>query len=136
MKTIRIKAVVAGLLTDIVGGVAVGIVLGVLIAILASHDGDTSPAHLIALRANLFIKVAGLFGTTFFTVLGGYVAARLSMPDWLSNSAAVGLISLLLGILLAVLQPGVTPLWKLFLGLLATVPAALIGGRFAMRSRY
>jgi hypothetical protein len=132
MRTIRVKAIAVGLLIDIVGGFSVGIVLSLFIAILASNDKDTSTAHLLAINANFYIKLVGLVGTLCFTALGGYVAARLSMPDWRSNSVAVGVISLLLGILLALWQPGITPQWKLILGLLATVPSAFIGGRFAL----
>ncbi len=37
----------------------------------------------------------------------------------------------LLGITLAILKPGITPMWKLVAGLVLTLPAAYAGGRFS-----
>lgn len=133
LKSIKIKAVAVGLLTDIVGSVAVGVALAVFIAVVASNSGDTSPEHLVGLRANTYLKLIGLLGTTFFTGFGGYIAARLSLPNGFSNSLAVGLLSILLGLVLAVSTPGTTPIWKLLFGLILTVPAALAGGIIATR---
>jgi hypothetical protein len=127
----KAKAVIVGLLVDVVGSVVVGIILGVLVAIIAIIKGGASPESLGALRANVLVKAVGLVGTTCFTALGGYVAARLSKPNEMKNAVAVGVLSLLLAIGLAAVMPGITPRWKLIAGLIVTVPAAFIGGRIA-----
>ena len=127
----KAKAIIVGLLVDVIGSVVVGIVLGVVVAVVAVAKGGASPEALGALRANVFVKGFGLIGTTFFTALGGYIAARLSKPNGIRNAVAVGVLSLLLGIALAALMPGVTPRWKLIAGLVVTVPAAFFGGRIA-----
>jgi hypothetical protein len=130
-KNIRIKAVAAGLLTDIVGSTAVGFVIAIYIVVIASKSGDASPEHLAALRNNFYLKLIGLVGTTFFTGLGGYVAARMSKPNGIFNSIILGVICTLLGIALAVSMPGITPIWKLLTGLILTIPAAWAGGKIA-----
>jgi len=132
-KNINIKAVTAGLLTDIIGSTAVGFAIAICIGVIASKSGNTSPEHLAVLRDNIYLRLSGLGGTTFFTGLGGYVAARMSKPNGIFNSLILGVICVLLGIVLAILMPGVTPIWKLLTGLILTVPAAWIGGRIATK---
>jgi MFS family permease len=129
----KARAIVAGLLVDVGGSVVVGIVLGVVVAIIAVVNVGPSAETLGALRSNVWVKAIGLVGTTFFTGLGGYVAARLSKPNGMKNAVAVGVLSLLLGIVLAVLLPGITPRWKLIAGLIITIPAAFAGGRLSTR---
>ena len=131
MKNIKLKAVAVGILIDIVGSTLVGILIGAFIGIIGKTSGDASMAHLKALQTSIPLKLLGLLGTTFFTGLGGYFAARLSPPNGFSNSLAVGIVSLMLGIVLSVILPGVTPPWKVIIGLILTIPAAVIGGRIA-----
>jgi hypothetical protein len=129
--TMKTKAIIVGLLIDIAGSAVVGIVLGIGVALVAVATGSATPEAIGALGANVFVKAIGLAGTTFFTALGGYVAARMSKPNGIRSALAVGVISLLLGVALAVALPGVTPQWKLIAGLLLTLPAAFVGGRIA-----
>ena len=131
MNRIRVAAVAVGLAIDIVGSVVVGIAIGVALVVLAAATGSLSPQHLLQTRTGLLPELLGLLGTTFFTGLGGYAAGLMARPHSLVNSLAVGLISLLLGVALAILQPGATPLWKLVVGAAATVPVALTGGWLA-----
>ena len=128
---ISAKAVLLGLLTDIVGSICVGFGLAIILGIMAAASGDLSPAHIEALRQNFFLRLSGLIGTTFFTALGGYVAARIAKETPLANSFAVGILSLVLAITLAASSAGVSPLWKVISGCIATIPAALLGGHFA-----
>jgi hypothetical protein len=78
----------------------------------------------------LFVLLS-LLGTTLFTGLAGYVAGRLSRPDNIENALAVGVLSLLLVVVLAVTMPGASPIWKVIVGAAAAVPAALAGGWFS-----
>lgn len=134
LKNIRFKAVAAGMIIDIAGSIAVGFAIVIYIAVVASNSGDTSLAHFTILKDNVYLRLLGLLGTIFFTGLGGYVAARLSRPNGLCNSLAVGLLGILLGTVLFISMPGIAPKWKFTLGVILTIPAALIGGRIATRS--
>ena len=134
MKRIEIKAVISGLATDIVGSMIIGVVIGVLVVFIAKNNGGVTPENLKAIQSNVFLKFVGLLGTTFSTALGGYVAAKLSKPNGAINALTVGLLSLTLGIALALLAPNLSPNWKVILGIIVTVPAAIIGGIVAFRS--
>lgn len=125
------KAVAIGVVVDFCGSILVGLVLGVTAAIIAGASGDPSPQHVQGLVANSYLKLVGLVGTAFFTGFGAYLAAKRSRPNGLTNALCVGVISLVLGITLAILKPGVTPMWKLVAGLVLTLPAAYAGGRFS-----
>ena len=80
------------------------------------------------------MNLVGVLESTFFTGLGGYVAARLSLPDGLINSIVVGILSVLIGIVLVIIVPGVTPDWKLLVGAILAIPAAVLGGKIATRA--
>lgn len=131
MKRIKPKAVLLGVLVDLGGSIVVGLVLAIAVAVVAGLGGDLSPGRMADLRSNSYLKLVGLIGTTFSTGLGGYVAARQSRPHGVSNAVAVGIVSLLLGITIAVLFPGVSPVWKVAAGAIVTLPAAYLGGRIA-----
>jgi FtsH-binding integral membrane protein len=128
----KAKAVIVGLLIDILGSFAVGIALAIVVVVAAIAKGDVSPAALAAMQAHVLLRAVGLVGTLFCTALGGYAAARLSKPSGIINAIAVGCASLLLAMVLAAAAPGVTPPWKLIAGLVLTVPAAYCGGRIAV----
>ena len=123
------------MLTDICGSICVGLVLSIVIGFIAAMNGDVSPAHIAALLQNFTLKLTGLFGTTLFTALGGYVAARMARLSPLANSLAVGIVSFVLAITSLAVFPGVSPPWKIIAGCIVTIPAALLGGYFAARSQ-
>jgi hypothetical protein len=77
-----------------------------------------------ALVASIFLPLG-----FSFTALGGFVASRLSDADTLLNSAFVGSLGILLGLLVA----GENPRWVGYASTLGTVPAAMIGGLFHTR---
>jgi hypothetical protein len=131
-KDIRIKAVVVGVLIDIVGSILLGVALGILV--VAINGTTTSAENLAALNDNVYVDLFGLLGSIFCTALGGYVAARMTLPDGFINSLAVGVLSVVLGIILVLLVPGITPAWKILVGVLLTIPAALVGGKIATRA--
>jgi hypothetical protein len=128
MKRIKPKAVLLGVLVDLGGSIVVGLVLAIAVAVMAGLGGDLSPGRMADLRSNSYLKLVGLIGTTFSTGLGG---SRQSRPHGDSNAVTVGIVSLLLGITIAVLFPGVSPAWKVVAGAIVTLPAAYLGGRIA-----
>lgn len=128
------KAIIVGLLVDLGGSTAVGIALGIVVAVIGVSQGITSPEDLRDLGANVHLKAIGLIGTTLSTCLGGFAAARMSRPHGVRNAVAVGVLSLALGIVLALAMPGLTPKWKVIAGLILTLPAAFVGGRLGNRN--
>ncbi len=132
---VRWKSVGLGLAIDVIGSVGVGLILGIVLGVATGfrRDADLSPEHLATVASNVGVKAIGLVGTLFFTGVGGFVAARMSAPHGMLNALMVGWLSLLMGIALAISIPGLTPFWKLALGSIGTVPAALLGGSLAIR---
>lgn len=69
----------------------------------------------------------GLILGTMSTVLGGYLAARLARAVPYFNALAFGV----LGLLISLIGSSELPLWFNIVGLLLTLPAALLGGHIA-----
>lgn len=69
----------------------------------------------------------GLILGTASTVLGGYLAARLAHSVPYFNALAFGV----LGLILSMIGTGELPTWFKVIGLLLTLPAALLGGHLA-----
>jgi hypothetical protein len=131
---VRPAAAAVGLVINLLGSVVVGFVLDIAVLVFANYSAQS----MIQAQNSVMFHMGGLVGTALFTVLGGYIAGRLSRPHSLENAAAVGVLSLLLVFVLAVAMPGTSPAWKVIAGALAAVPAALAGGWFAgagVRSR-
>ena len=129
LSDIRAKAVLTGIAVDAIGSVCVGVLLGIAIGVAATVQGNPTREHIIALKNYPPIALVGLFGTILSTVLGSYLAARMSRPYGSSNALAVGITSTMLAIVIALKNPGIAPFWKLSLGLVLTIPAAWLGGR-------
>ncbi len=75
-----------------------------------------------------FILASLLYGT-FTSVLGGYFAARLARRYPYFNAAALGLLGLVIGLATG----GEAPWWFTAIGIVTTIPAALLGGHIASR---
>ena len=74
-----------------------------------------------------FLLVALVLGT-LTTIVGGYVCAKVAKRLPYMNAAAMGVVGLVVGVLLA---DGDSPLWFTISGLLVVLPSALLGGYFA-----
>ncbi len=127
------KAIIAGLLIDIAGTVGFGTFIGVGVAVIAGAGGNTSSEFFTALQANVYLKAVGLVEGTLFTGLGAFVTARMSGSEGIRNALAMGTLSLLFGIALAVIMPDKTPGWLVIIGMIFTLPVAFIGGRIGTR---
>lgn len=132
-RRVELRALVSGVAADWLGTLLTAGLLGVAFGV-----GPDTPDGRIQelLAAPEFIFTATLHGS-FFTALGGYVAARLAPADPLRHAVIVGVLSLVLGILL-VTAPGEGPQpawWVDALGFLLAVPAAAAGGWLAARRR-
>lgn len=105
-------AMVLGFLLDIFSGLTLGVLLGG-----ASREITSSTEFLIG----------SLILGTLSTSVSGYVAARMAKIVPYLNSAAIGVIGIVLGIFFA----GNNPLWFDILGFASAIPAALLGGHLA-----
>ena len=133
-RRVELRALVFGLAADWLGTLLTAGLLGAAFGV-----GPETPDGRIQelLAAPEFILSATLHGS-FFTALGGYVAARLAPADPLRHAVIVGALSLVLGILL-VTAPGGGPQpawWVDALGFLLAVPAAAAGGWLGARRQH
>ena len=130
---VDLRALVAGVSADWLGTLLTAGLLGVAFGV-GPDTPDSRIEELLA--APEFIISATVHGS-FFTALGGYVAARLAPADPFRHAVIVGLLSLILAILMAT-SPGEGPAaawWVDALGYLLVVPAAAGGGWLAVRRR-
>lgn len=89
-------------------------------------DEQIRAAYQVLLQDVRYLTFGLILGTAS-TVLGGYLAARLarSVPYW--NALAFGV----LGLLISLIGSGDLPAWFKVIGLLLTLPAAVLGGHLA-----
>ncbi|MFC1613914.1 hypothetical protein ACFL5K_01305 [Gemmatimonadota bacterium] len=129
-----IKAVIVGWLVDVLGsqifGGILGVVAGVILVTKGTIDQETMQAYFS--NSVWFLTVGFILGLCF-TMLGGYLAARIAKFAELKHALGVGILSLVTGSLFVLLtgaNPGST--WLLLAALILTVPAALLGGYLRM----
>lgn len=133
MDEISIKAILLGVITDIAGSTVAGIIM---MPIFGSNlfteemTGQELEEALLAMtQGNEFLLTSLIVGI-IFTVIGGYVAARVAKKGIYLNSGMVGVIGVFLGILLA---RDAAP-WFDVAGYISVIPAALLGG-YLFKSR-
>lgn len=130
-RRLELRALVAGVAADWMGTLLTAGLLGAAFGV-GPDTPDTRIEELLA--APEFLLSAALHGS-FFTAVGGYVAARLATADRLRHAVVVGLLSLVLAALLAT-APGDGPepaWWVDAIGYLLAVPSAATGGWLAAR---
>ena len=103
----------------------------VLFALYSPEIGaDATPAQIeavsLAMSQNLSFMLSALLYGTFTTIVGGYLAAKFAKKYPYFNAAAFGLTGIVLGLLLS----SETPFWFQALGVLSTIPAAVLGGHW------
>ncbi len=133
-RRVDLRALMAGMAADWLGTLLTAGLLGIAFGV-GPDTPDSRIQELLA--APEFIISATVHGT-FFTALGGYVAARLAPDDPMRHALIVGVLSLLLAILLTT-APGEGPetaWWVDALGYLLAVPAAVAGGWLGARRRH
>jgi putative membrane protein (TIGR04086 family) len=129
MMKLKLWPVVAGILVDSLGSLAVGIlyvsvVMGVQVAGDEVTEDALTPTHLV---------ITDILGMTL-SALGGFVAGRLAKIDEVHHGAAAGFGSLVVVLLLTwSVQADTTQSWHDVLLSLAVVPVAAMGGYAAAR---
>ncbi len=123
MNNLSIKGILLGLLVtiviDIIGGIAA-------IPLFASSMSEEA---LKALNEDTGALIWSLLIGTVSTIIGGFIAARFGKLAPYKNSAVVGVIGLIAGVLLG----GDAPLWFNIIGFASVIPAALLGGYLVAR---
>lgn len=125
-RQLSIKALALGSLADIGGSLLVGGILGFSMGIYLGVQGI--PQNEIPVRLEgLIILIPGLFIGFGFTLLGGYVAGRISKTHEVLHGGIVGGIGLIFGLLFW----ASLPLWYNIVALIGVIPFGMIGGRIA-----
>lgn len=119
--TLNVRAIVTGAVVDISGTFNTEILIGLLGTAMWWSGGWSPETTLVFYSINL---ARGLG----FTALGGYFSARTAGHDPLKHALVSGLISLLVSIGLGAASSGQAPFWYVTVGILLTLPAALLGG--------
>lgn len=124
-------------------GRSIGAVAAGFVTVLVTHTGTDAILHATGVfpRAGVMMSDA-LFGLALayriaFTVLGGYVTARLAPHKPFKHACVLGALGLLGAgaglIAMFVTVPKLGPLWYPLALFLATLPACLLGSRIFQR---
>ena len=132
-RRISLKAVVLGALTDIGGSLLAMTAVGLIVNILLSGQ-DVPPEELERQLQRPGFMVPSLLLGLAFTMLGGFVAGRVSGRSEAIHGAIVGSVCLVLSLLLWPLSTSVPP-WHATVSLLGAVPLGLLGGYLAAITR-
>lgn len=126
MRWISIKAIFMGIVTTLAIDLATSLALLVL---WPRGDGDGPADALPVYLEPSHLAVALVLGTVS-TAIGGAVCARQApaLPYW--NTAAYGVVGIVIGMLLS--DPA-QPIWFSALAWLLTLPAALVGASRALK---
>ena len=127
MKRIRILALLAGLAVDILGTILFSI--PVTFAFLAMYRRNGRPPVVELLASDTAFLVVGYIGGIAFTLLGAYIAARMSRPYSVLNTLVFGVISTLFIVFFA----STYPTWYNVLCLLTIIPVSLVPGYLLAR---
>lgn len=132
IKRLNLKAIVIGCLVDWFGTFAFTFALDAGTIILNALRGVSLKETEWALT-EWHNSIPGIVSSSFygfgFTLLGGYVAARLSKTGHLLNSALVGGVGILFGLFFI----SETPIVIVFLSIVLPIPLSILGGFWCTR---
>jgi hypothetical protein len=126
---LKIKAIAAGVLSDIITTFILGTIL--MSVILISEYGTEIPDEAIDnfFRVNRNLYLLLLLGTTC-TVFGGFIGAKIAGSLEIRHGGWVGTISLLLSVVSELFsdQKQIYPRWFIYCSVAAAIPAGVLGG--------
>ncbi|BAU13297.1 hypothetical protein LEP3755_38360 [Leptolyngbya sp. NIES-3755] len=128
LSRVSIKAILIGLVVDIVGTLAGGTLLGFILGIgLATQSRSRTDFDSLLAQSVLSpgFLIVGLIVGLGFTFLGSFVAVRIANRAALTHAGILGAIAFVLGSLYV---PKEYPLWFVVASLALTIPSALLGG--------
>jgi hypothetical protein len=123
MKRIRIVALLAGFAADMLGTILFSVAATVVY--LALRPG----AALQKITSDTAFLVVSYVGGIAFTLLGAYITARMSRPHSVANTLVFGIVSTLLGVFFAWMNP----LWYNVLCFATIIPVSLLPGYLLTR---
>ncbi len=133
MKTLNLKAILIGCLVDWLGTLAFDLFFVITTGMMAMLRELSLEETKLALT-EWYHSVPGIGFSLLcglgFTLLGGFVAAKIAKADNLLNSALVGAFGILLGLILIfeVLPNSEMPKALSFLSILLSIPVSILGG--------
>ena len=119
-------------------GRSIGAVLAGFLTVLVTHTGSDAILHAVGVFSRDLMLSTELFALALgyriaFTVLGGYVTARLAPQKPVKHALVLGALGLLgagAGVIATLVStPKLGPLWYPLALLLTTLPACWLGGR-------
>jgi hypothetical protein len=129
-KTISIKAIILGVLTDIGGTFLFSVIFGILAGIAMAVKGITAAEMTERLEQPVFL-ISNLVIGLIFTLLGGLVAGRIAKRSELLHGGIVGGISIIFSLTFL----SSVPVLYNAVALPLVIPAAVLGGFIARRYR-
>jgi len=129
-RRIDIKAVALGVLTDTGGSLVIGAILAVVTVVVLGMNGTPKNEIEVYLHSSIVLILGMVIGFAL-TVLGGFVAGRVSKKFEVLHGGIVGFIGILFGVLFWT----TLPLWYIVVSLIGIVPLGMLGGRIAEVSR-
>ena len=133
MKTLNLKAILIGCLVDWLGTLAFDLFFVITTGMMAMLRGLSLEETEVALT-EWYHSVPGMGFSSLcglgFTLLGGFVAAKIANAGNLLNSALVGAVGILLGLILIfeVSPNSEIPEAISFLSILLSIPVSILGG--------
>ena len=133
MKTLYPKAILLGCLVDWLGTSAFDLFFVITTGIMGNFRG-LSPEQTGAALTEWYHSVPGMGFSVLcglgFTLLGGFVAAKIAKAGNLLNSALVGAVGILLGLVLifGVSPDSEIPKASSILSILLSIPVSMLGG--------
>jgi hypothetical protein len=138
MRKLSILAVLAGGVVDVVSSVLLGIPFGIY-ALFKVHAADIPKDQLPSAVAAVMHHGPVYFGEMLVgfacSVLGGYVAARLSGHDELLNGCLASFLCVALGILALIAGKESDPIGQQIMFLIASPLLSLLGGFLRLKQR-
>ena len=136
-RAVNLNAVAMGSLVDLFGSTVAGAVaLLAFSSVLRVHG---VPADQVKLYYEaIAFKVCGFAFSKSFSVLGGFVAARIAKRRELVHAGATGLVRIAVSLLVLAISRDATrlPIWHLVLIYVTVLPAAVLGGHLGrLKSR-
>ena len=123
-----IKAIGIGVLVDIAGSLITALIFAIVYSIILSQQGHSTTEIESMMTGSSFVYLVSLILGLGCTVLGGFVCARIAKREEVKHSAIMGVGGLVLS-LLSTGDP--EPVWYLIIGVILTVPMAVVGGYIA-----
>jgi Na+-translocating ferredoxin:NAD+ oxidoreductase RnfD subunit len=132
LEEINFKAVVIGSAVDIALSLLLSIPVGIAAGIYAAIR-HLPPDSMLAVMKSGPLAVGSMVLGMSFTVLGGFISAKIAKKEPLAHAALTGMLSFVTGLCLLAVMGSENPRWMLWVGIVFTIPSAMAGGALAAK---